>query len=221
MPLYRIAGLTVELSPRFMLLGERAESYRVHSGEAVITVPPCGNDAYEEYSEVAKRLYNAMLPYDAFFLHASAIEYQGNAYLFSAPSGTGKSTHTAFWRQEFGAQIINDDKPVIRLIDGVFYACGTPFSGKNDLSRNVCVPLGGIATLYRAEEDTVERLPTKKALFALLNQTLRPADANGFDRLLSLLEQLIVAVPCYRVGCTNSSHAAHTAMNIMTKKTPD
>jgi len=215
MPLYRIAGLTVQLSPKFVLLGERADTYRIDEGEADIVIPPLGNDAYEEYSETAKALYSAMLPYDAFFLHSSAIEYNGKAYLFSAPSGTGKSTHTSYWCKELGARIINDDKPVIRLIDGDFFACGTPFSGKNDLSRNVCVPLGGIATLYRADRNVCESLPKHKALYALLNQTLRPDDFAVYDRLLSLLEQLLDRVPCYRIGCTNDPEAARVAADNM------
>ncbi len=216
MALYHIAGLPVDMSPQFVLLGERAQPYRVDEGEAVITVPPLGNDAFEEYSETAKVLYRAMLPFDAFFLHSSAIEYNGKAYVFSAPSGTGKSTHTAYWCNELGARIINDDKPVIRLIDGEFYVCGTPFSGKNDLSRNVCVPLGGIAMLYRADHNVCDPLPKHKALFSLLNQTLRPGDMTEYEKLLSLLEQLLDRVPCYRIGCTNSPQAARAAADSMT-----
>ena len=81
---------------------------------------------------VGEAFYARLLQYDGMLLHASCVEKDGKAYLFSAKSGTGKSTHTHLWLRAFpDSRIINDDKPAVRRMDGTFYACGTPFSGKN------------------------------------------------------------------------------------------
>ncbi len=218
MGLYRIADIIVEMHPRFPLLAERAKPYMIDSGTPAIVLSSCGDDPFTEYSETAKVMYTAFLRFDAFFLHASAVELDGKAYLFSAPSGTGKSTHTAFWRQELGANVINDDKPIVRMIDGVFYACGTPFSGKKDLSRNVCVPVGGIASLERASENGGCRLDTHKALWMLLNQTLRPKDITEYERLLVLLERAVTSIPFYTIRCVNDPSAAYAARHLMNRE---
>lgn len=217
MPYYRMAGLTVAMSPKYKVTAQRAAAYRIEAETADMTVVGDG-DAWEEHAELARSFYEQLLRFDGFLLHASGIALDGKAYLFSAPSGTGKSTHAAFWRQEFAATVINDDKPAIRLIDGTFYACGTPFSGKHDLSAPVCVPLGGIAVLRRGEKNAAERLSASAALWALLNQTLRPDNAAEYTQLLSLLERLIASVPVYAVSCTNDPSAAHFCRATMLAK---
>lgn len=212
MPLYNIAGLTVAMQPQYELLMSRAERYRLHDDTYTpdLTVTGEGNEI-EEYAAFARSFYEQLPLFDGFLLHASAVELDGKAVAFSAPSGTGKSTHAAFWRSRFGAEIINDDKPAVRLIDDTFCACGTPFSGKTDQSRNVCVPLVAIAFLERAEHTFVEKLPASAALWSLLNQTLRPKDAAQYDRLLTLVERLFAQIAVYRIGCTNDPSAAEIA----------
>ncbi len=207
MPLYNIAGLTVEMSAKHALTASRAERYRVDAGEPVFSLIGEG-EAAEEYASLARVFYEHLLRFDGFLLHASAVALDGKAYAFFAPSGTGKSTHTSFWRRTLGAAVINDDKPAVRLIDDVFCACGTPFSGKADLSANVCVPLGALVYLRRAETTSVRRLSTAQALHAILSQTLRPNRAQEYDRLLTLLERLLLQVPVYEASVPNHPDAA-------------
>ncbi len=218
---YQIAGLQVEMSPQSNLLKRRSAPYLSGTADPVqmILHGECHDAA--EYARLAQSFYDQLLNFDGFLLHASAVDYKGCAYAFSAPSGTGKSTHAAFWEETLGAQIINDDKPAIRRINGVFCACGTPFSGKNDKSKNICVPLCGIAFLHRAKENTVRRLTAKEALWALLNETIRPSDASAYIRLLLLLEELINTVPVWSLGCTLSKEAALFAKNVMVSSTSD
>ena len=100
-----------------------------------------------EYSCAGAEFYMKLLKHQGFMIHASAVEKEGKAYLFSAPSGTGKSTHAQLWRQTFKGEpirIINDDKPAVCLQNGVFYACGTPFSGKTDKNENRKAPIQGL-----------------------------------------------------------------------------
>ena len=66
--------------------------------------------------------------YGAFLMHAAVVEVDGIAYVFTAPSGTGKSTHVQLWLDHFGprARVLNGDKPLFRFEGNTLYACGTP-----------------------------------------------------------------------------------------------
>ena len=220
MPIYEIAGIKVDMTPRYALTARRAAPYRVVTDQADIVLHSEG-DAGEEYAVLAREFYEKLLGFDGFLLHASAVELDGKAYLFSAPSGTGKSTHAAFWRERFGARIINDDKPAVRRINGTFYACGTPFSGKHDISQPVCVEIGGIAMLRRGDRTTATRVDIAKALWAVLNQTIRPTDAEGCERMLGLLEEMLTRIPVFEVYCTKEVQAAETVKDAMTAQEND
>ena len=106
--------------------------------------PTAEPDDWDYFLEGAK-FSSLLLENDGFVLHASALALNENAFLFSANSGIGKSTHTRLWKKVFdGVTIINDDKPALRLKSGLFYVYGTPWSGKSSLNENICVPLKSI-----------------------------------------------------------------------------
>lgn len=234
MPYYRIADLNV-----FMDLGGRTAKQAlpyladapatpdisIHvSAQEIEQVrennPQLSDDEWE-YVLSATKFYRALVDFDGFLLHSSAVIYQGRAFVFSAPSGTGKSTHTALWQQHFGkdcVQILNDDKPAIRWRDGRFYAYGTPWSGKNDISLPTCAPLAGICFLSRAENNSIRRLSSKEALSGLFSQTLRKFDDNKLDHLFELLSLLLCEVPIYQLQCNISTEAAALAERTMNRQ---
>lgn len=159
--------------------------------------------------------YEQLTCFNGIMLHASCVEYEGKAYLFSARSGTGKSTHTHLWLKYLpGSRIINDDKPAIRCIDGVYYAYGTPWSGKNDESVNVGVPIGGIAFITRGE-NSIKRIPGIKALRLFMDQTVRPGDKTLMGNMLENLNGVLTDVPIYEMSCDMSEEAVMTAYNGM------
>ena len=229
--LYNICGLPVECDFRYPTMTARAEKYladntsppeiSVSCSEKCVELLRNNNPALsEDECEIivtAENFYMQLLRYDGFMLHSSAVEIDGRAYLFSAPSGTGKSTHTEQWLKLFGerARIINDDKPAICIVDGNILAYGTPWSGKSDLNINVGVPLQGICMLERSPENFIQPLPADKAVFGILNQTVRPPDESGMDRLLTLVDEVVSRVPVWRMGCNISIAAAHTAYDAM------
>ena len=114
-------------------------------------------------------------PYDALQLHGSAVCLDGEAYIFTAPSGTGKSTHTRLWRETFGDRVfmINDDMPYLRIFDDCVRAYGTPWNGKHHLGNSCSAPVKAIAWLRRDEENHIERLPKETAFAVLAQQTFR------------------------------------------------
>lgn len=227
MPKYKIAELTVEMDPKHPTLLRQGEPYRFDfEGDADVVVdfseeflaqkikehPELTPDVCE-YLWLGFGFYRKLVQYDGLMLHASALAYKGRAYLFSAPCGTGKSTHTSLWRKTFGEDVVilNDDKPALRRIDGVYHAFGTPFSGKTDQNVNMGVPLGGICILERSEENWIRRVSGKEVIFPIMHQTLRPPDEKNMDRLLANLDALLRTVPIYRMGCNISEDAARLA----------
>lgn len=155
--------------------------------------------------------YEQLVRFGGIMLHASCVEYKGKAYLFSARSGTGKSTHTHLWLKYMpGARIINDDKPAIRCIDGVYYAYGTPWSGKTDESVNVGVPIEGIAFLSRGE-NSIKRISGIKALPLFMEQTVRPRDKALMENMLEVMDGVLADVPIYEMSCDISREAVETA----------
>ena len=159
--------------------------------------------------------YEQLTCFNGIMLHASCVEYEGKAYLFSARSGTGKSTHTHLWLKYLpGSRIINDDKPAIRCIDGVFYAYGTPWSGKYDESVNTGVPIAGIAFLSRGE-NSIKRIPGIKALTLFMDQTVRPYDKELMSNTLEILNGVLTDIPIYEMSCDMSEEAVKTSYNGM------
>ena len=153
------------------------------------------------YMESGYQFYGNLLRFNGMMLHASAVALDGKAYLFSGPSGMGKSTHTRLWQQLFGdaAKVFNDDKPAIRrLEDGVWYAYGTPWCGKDGININMKVPLAGICFLRRGEENVIRRMPVEEALTQIIYQTMhRFKDAENLDLMLGVVEELAQSIPVY------------------------
>lgn len=172
-----------------------------------------------EYLATGSSFYRQLLNHGGMMLHASAVVRKGKAYLFTAPCGTGKSTHTGLWLQAFpDAFILNDDKPALRLENGKFYAYGTPWSGKTDQNRNVRAPLAGICILSRGAENEIKACGGHKAMHGILNQTVRPGDAALTGNLLELLDMLLSQVPVWDMACNTEPAAAQMAWEAMSKE---
>jgi len=176
-----------------------------------------------EYICTGASFYRQLLKFDGLMLHSSAVVVDNRAYLFSAKSGTGKSTHTKLWLDQFGdrAFILNDDKPALRLEKGIWYAYGTPWSGKYDISVNAKVPLAGICLIYRSDKNTISPFVGPKAIFALLEQTLRPTDPVLRGKLMELLDNLMTTVPIWKMGCNMDPEAALVSYKAMSRERKD
>ena len=210
----KLADVVIGIDNRYSFVERLCRGYVCESDDVAFAVSVTDaeiakeqslGDFPEGYCEsicIYRKICERITAHGVFLMHASIIEADGYAYAFSAPSGTGKSTHAAFWRSVLGAQIINDDKPAVRRIKGEFCACGTPFSGKTAQSRAVCVPFGAVVFVTRGETVAVRRLSTDEALYALLSQTLRPTTASSYTQLLDLVSSFLDTVPVYEASVT-------------------
>lgn len=178
------------------------------------------SDGYLESVCVYRKICNELPRYDAFLLHASVIECDGIAYAFSAPSGTGKSTHTRLWLERFGdrARIINGDKPILRFVDGKLTVYGTPWCGKEGYNENTSAPFGALCFINRAENNSIIKADAGNAVMKLFGQILLPEDEDMASRLLDLLDRMMTDYPVYELYCNMSPEAADVAYNGMRRK---
>ena len=168
---------------------------------------------YLETLAVYRILAGKLLAYDTFLFHGSAIELDGETYLFTAVSGTGKSTHTRLWRELYGdrAVMINDDKPLIKVENGHAIIYGTPWDGKHRLSTNKSSPLKAVCILERGVENKIWPISRDDAFATLFTQTYRPEDGQKMAKTLELVDKLSRWVKLYRLECNMDIDAARVS----------
>ena len=175
------------------------------------------SDKYLETLALYRKIAECASEKDAILFHSSAISVDGRAYVFTAKSGTGKSTHAALWRKLLGerAVMINDDKPLIRQIGGEYFVYGTPWNGKHRLGANISAKLHGICIIGRGAENKIEKITQDEALPRLLMQTFRPTDAEKTARVLQTVVGMSASVPIYKLKCNMDLSAAETSYGAM------
>ena len=168
------------------------------------------DSSYLEFLAVQRKVTEALLDYDTILFHASALAVDGQGYLFTALSGTGKSTHASLWRKQFGDRVtmINDDKPFIRIGENEARVYGSPWDGKHHLSTNTSVPIKAIVILTRDTTNHIERITADEAFPILYQQTQRFPGMERQLKVLDLLKALTERVALYRLGCNMDPEAA-------------
>lgn len=201
-----------------------AEERRLALREAALEGKPAVNykDAYLETLAVYRKIGMGMLQYDTLLVHGSAVCADGEAYLFTAPSGTGKTTHTRLWLSEIpGSFVVNGDKPLIRLLPDRIEVCGTPWSGKEGLNRRVNVPLKAICFLERGKQNEISRTSFRETYPLLMQQCYRPTEPEAMRRTLELISRLGEETALYRLHCNMEPEAALVAYNGMVRDASD
>lgn len=151
---------------------------------------------------------NFILRHNGFILHSSAIDYNGKGILFSAPSGTGKSTHTRLWKKHYGGvRIINDDSPAIRLENGKPYVFGTPWSGKTQINDNIASPIEAIVFIDKAEKNSIAEVKGARAVALMLSEARKSVFPEMLEPELELISKVVNCVPIYHLSCNISKEA--------------
>ena len=226
--LCKIADLYVEV-PAVGDMEQRCAAYRTDADEKadiVIREEQYRKDRYPAamsenaiaYMESGYQFCMGLLRYQGMYLHSSAVVLNGKAYLFSGHCGAGKSTHARLWKQLHGeaVQIINDDKPALRQINGIWYAYGTPWCGKDGINKNEKAPLAGICFVKKADHNRIRRLSRREAMEKILAQTIRRfPDALELDRMLGYMESLLEKIPVYELENLPEEAAAKLSCETM------
>ncbi len=167
--------------------------------------------AGESLSSLLRLLYSlAVLLHDGISLHASAVMYEGKAYLFMGKSGTGKSTHSALWQRVFdGCELLNDDNPTLRIVDGEVMVYGTPWSGKTPCYKNVRKMVGGVARLLQSPTNRFLSCSPISAFTAMLpGCSVLRTDGRLYDALCDTLVKVAETVPVGILECLPDEEAA-------------
>ena len=176
-------------------------------------------DPFLDRTAIQRKCAEFLFDQNVLMTHGSTVAVDGKAYLFTAKCGTGKSTHTRLWRQVFGdrAQMVNDDKPFLKLTEDGVLSCGSPWSGKHGLDNNITVPLQGICILERGKENRIERIPAEEALPMLLHQSYCPLEERKRERFEALVKQLAEKTPLWRMYCNMDPSAAEVSHQAMSE----
>ena len=168
------------------------------------------------YREIAEQLPH----YDRLVFHGAAVESGGVGYIFTAPSGTGKTTHVNLWLDRFGdkVRIINGDKPILRLDGDRATVHSTPWAGKEGLENNISAPLGAIVLLHRSSENRITRITPSEHFAELVKQFYLPRKVDMKLKTLDIIDQLLSGVPVYLLECNISYEAAELSFNTLTMK---
>lgn len=205
-------------------LDPRLEPYRVRETSELNTTPipftPTSSNLYEDLYRFA---IEELPKHGSFIAHAAVIEYNGLAYAFMAPSGTGKSTHVKLWMDTLGPNctVINGDKPILRLDktpEGKpqVVVCGSPWAGKEGWQTNTSAPLTGLCFLTRGSVDECHRISPTEAFDSTVRQIYMPSDPVSAIRTLDFVDVLLQTVPLYRLSCTMNKTAVKASFEAMT-----
>lgn len=228
----RIAELNIEFNNRGKHFERIAEKYRAEFSAPDITVSATDEDIAKEKADAgylmqngvaetvvfSRRFAHCLPEYDAFMLHSATFSIRGRGIGFLAKSGTGKSTHMLSWKELFGDElkIINGDKPVVRFFDGLPYAYGTPWCGKEGYSINDRVILTDICFITRSNENKAVLLDKSDNIaHRLLGQVSIPAGSENIIKALELVERLAESCRFWEIYCTADSVSAEVSSSII------
>lgn len=225
---YQFAGICVEINHIYPYFAEMAKDYlcdekpafSISTTQADIDLERTDaqvQDGYLESLAIYRKLCDKLVEMGVVLFHSAAITAGGKAYLFTAPSGTGKSTHIKLWRKRYGKAvgIINGDKPLISITEQEIRAWGTPWDGKEHWSANRSAPIAGICYLCRGVDNEITPMSSQEALSVLFSQSYRPSTEAGMRRLMQLLQELSQRVPFWKLKCNMSEEAAEVSYAAM------
>lgn len=216
----RIAELNVEMINRgshIRRIGERYEADFSHpdillslSDEDIQKEVERGSGPFAETVAFSRKFGQALSRFDAFLMHAATFTVGDKCVALLAKSGTGKSTHMLLWKQLFGEdmEIINGDKPVVKIVDGKPVAYGTPWCGKEGFSANKGAVLTDLCFIRRSEENKVNLLPKNECLKFLLEQVVIPEGSENIIKLMELLDKMLQNCNVWEICCNTDISAA-------------
>lgn len=235
--LCKFANFFVEINPLYDYTKKMIkyfETDEVPTSQVITLGEKFSDDDYKKYNSLhpevpvdvaehiflATELFRKILKYNAIMVHSSAIKYNDKCYLFSADSGVGKSTHTALWHKVYGdkVQIINDDKPIIRLENNKLIVYGSPFAGGTMKFQNDSAVLGAIVFLERSENNSIEELSPQKAMRYLFKETMRRIDKNKMNDSLNMINVILENCKFYKLKCNMDKSSAILSHDTIVKE---
>lgn len=162
---------------------------------------------------------DVLINHQGFILHSSFISWQNNGILFTAPSGTGKSTQADLWKKYEDADIYNGDRTIIRKIDGKYYGFGSPYAGSSGIYRNESAPIKVIVVIEQGPDNVIRRLHGREAFLPLFRETLMNTwNKEYMEKMTDLLMDVACQIPVYHLSCRPDQGAVNTVKNEILKE---
>lgn len=223
---YIVEDSAEEVSERLVLTMEDIEKERAIAEKSGESVPSLGSQQnmpqyslqYLETLAALRKIADFMPEKDCFLMHGAVVAWKDQGYLFTAPSGTGKSTHLALWKKYLGdqAEVINGDKPFLKVTEDEVWVYGTPWAGKEQWQVNKKVALKGICFLGRGEKNSIQKIDSFSVLPFLMRQVYFTDASQSAGKTMELLDQMLKKVPLYRMKCDISKEAFECSFGAMT-----
>lgn len=177
------------------------------------------SDGYIESISMYRKICVQLPSYNCILMHSAVIKVNEKAFGFCAKSGTGKTTHTKLWKQLLGDEMsyVNGDKPLIRIIDNIPYAFGTPWNGKENYGANTFAKLHAIAFIERSLTNSITPLNKNEILPRIIHQILLPKDEKNLSLTFDTLNSILNKINIYLLKCNMELEAAKIAYNQMIK----
>lgn len=164
-------------------------------------------------------LEQLLLRHDGLILHSSFIRWQGHGILFTAPSGTGKSTQASLWEEYMGAEILNGDRAGIRYVNGHWTAYGLPYAGSSHIYRKESAPICAIVALRQGPENLIKPMTTTEALRALFPEfSAHRWNPVFMNKVLDIASDMLQEIPIYCLECRPDYGAVRLLFNTLKKE---
>lgn len=173
-------------------------------------------DSYLETIALYRKIAEPLLAFNCIIFHGAVVAVNGDGYLFTAKSGTGKTTHIKLWKKNLEkCCIINGDKPLLKIEKGCIMAYGTPWCGKEGYGRNAAVPLKALCLLGRGVDNHISEISALEAFPVLYLQAHHMERIDSMEKIIRLLGQMADSVSLYRLNCNMEDEAAFVAYHAM------
>ncbi len=227
----KMAELNIEINCRLDSTKLFCKEYLTEDTECDFSVAPTSEEIKKEISLIEgttetaaeqlcvyRNIANNLPLYNRFVFHGAAITYEDKGILFTAPSGTGKTTHIKLWKKNFAnsVRIVNGDKPILKVEEEVT-VYGTPWAGKEQYQRNRKAPLKAICVIKRGTDNSVKRISASEAVSYLMQQIYLPKEPQALSKTLALLNKLLESVPCFVASVDMSNSAAQATFKALIK----
>lgn len=234
----KVAGITISVKGISEYLKEYCRDYIVDEKEAEFQIAISeedisrerrysennkNSDAYIEIIVLLRKIADTLPEKNRFLMHGAVVEWNEKGYMFTAPSGTGKTTHIQLWKKFIGEEvrIINGDKPILEIGEQEVLAYGTPWAGKERFQQNKSVSLKKICFLRQGTVNRMRRLEPKEALKLLIIQIYFTTESQKAGKTLELFNELLKRIPVYELTCNISQEAAEYSFQNLTETTGD
>ena len=166
--------------------------------------------ASEEISALYRKIADLFIERNIVVFHGSSFKVGNYAFIVTARSGVGKSTHVGLLKKLLGDKLtyINDDKPLLEVNDNNLMLYSSPWNGKERRGNDIKAPLKAVIFLNRGNNTYQQLTNNQEVYFRLLSQIYLPRDKSKREKALKLIDVLLKRVNFYEINVNKEIESA-------------